>query len=64
VIVKSAKAILSTKIWCSNPLIAICITEDESILEVIEDLIKGTQFILNMDAALDKFKMKPKKLDD
>jgi hypothetical protein len=64
VIVKIAKSILSTKIWCSNPLIVICVIEDESILEVIADLIKGTQFILNMDAALDKLKMKPKKLDD
>jgi hypothetical protein len=52
------------KIWCSNPLIDICLKVDEPILELMEDLIKGTQFILNMDATLDKFKMKPKNLDD
>ncbi|MGK0494804.1 MAG: hypothetical protein ACJAU2_001185 [Maribacter sp.] len=53
-----------TKIWCFNPSTGICLKEDESILEVIEGLIKGTQFILNMDVALDKFNMKPKKLGD
>ncbi len=52
------------KIWCSNPLIDICLKVDEPILEMMIDLIKGTQFILNMDATLDKFKMKPKNLDD
>lgn len=42
------------KIWCKNPLVDICLKVDEPILHRMEDLIKGTQFTLNMDATLKK----------
>lgn len=45
------------KIWCTNPLIDICLKVDEPILNKIEDLIKGTQFILNIDDTLDEFRL-------
>lgn len=45
------------KIWCTNPLIDICLKVDGPILDKIEDLIKGTQFILNIDDTLDKFRL-------
>ena len=48
-------------IWCSNAFIDICIKVDESILHKIRDLIKGTQFMLNIDATLEKHRLKPKK---
>ena len=47
------------KIWCTNPLIDICLKVDEPILNKMEDLIKGTQFILNMDDTLDEYRLKP-----
>ena len=46
---------VSNKIWCTNPLIDICLKFNEVNLEKIEDLIIGTQFILNMDKTLKKF---------
>ncbi|MFS4467342.1 hypothetical protein [Maribacter sp. 2210JD10-5] len=48
------------KIWCSNPLIDICLKVNEPILEMMEDLIKGTHFILDMDATLEKYRVDPK----
>ncbi len=46
------------KIWCSNPLIDICLKVDESILDHMEDLIKGAQFMLDMNATLEKYRLK------
>lgn len=45
------------KIWCKNPLIDICLKVDEPILEKIEDLIRGTQFILNIDDTLEEYRL-------
>ena len=42
------------KIWTTNPLIDICLKVDGDILELMEDLILGTQFMLSMDATLKK----------
>lgn len=47
------------KIWCTNPLIDICLKVDEPILHKMEDLIKGTQFILNIDDTLEQYRLKP-----
>lgn len=49
------------KIWCSNPLVDICLKVNEPTLDLIEDLIKGTKFILNMESTLDKHKLRTKK---
>ena len=38
------------KIWCANPLIDICLKVNEPILKKMEDLIKGTLFMLDLDA--------------
>ncbi len=46
------------KIWMTSPLIDICIKVNDDILELIEDLILGTQFMLNMDATLEKHRIK------
>lgn len=48
------------KIWCTNPLIDICLKTNESILGLLEDLIKGTQFMLHMDATLNQHQLKTK----
>ena len=34
------------KIWCSNPLVDICLKMNERTLDLMEDLIRGTQFML------------------
>ncbi len=47
------------KIWCANPLIDICLKVDGPRLDQLEDLIKGTQFIMNLDATLEQYRMKP-----
>ncbi|MEI6864658.1 hypothetical protein [Flavicella sp.] len=46
---------VSNKIWCTNPLIDICLKFNDDNIQDIEDLITGTQFILNMDKTLRKF---------
>lgn len=46
------------KIWTTNPLIDTCLKVDDEILGLMEDLILGTQFILNMDATLEKYRIK------
>jgi hypothetical protein len=46
---------VSNKIWCTNPLIDICLKFNQDNIEKIEDLIIGTQFILNMDKTLKKY---------
>lgn len=45
------------KIWCSNPLVDICLKVSEPILAEMEDLVKGTQFVLNMDETLKKYRI-------
>lgn len=42
------------KIWCYNPLIDICLKVDKPILMLLEDVIKGTRFTLEVDATLAK----------
>ena len=51
------------KIWCSNPSIDICLKVEGEKLDLLEDLLKGTQFILNMDATLAKYRVKPNQRD-
>ena len=46
------------KIWTTSPLIDICLKVDDDILEHLEDLIVGSQFILNMNSTLKKHKIK------
>lgn len=46
------------KIWCNNPFIDICLKVEGENLDLLEDLIKGTRFILNMDATLEQFRLK------
>lgn len=46
------------KIWTTSPLIDTCLKVDDDILELMEDLILGTQFILNMNATLEKNSIK------
>lgn len=48
------------KIWRVNPLIDICLKVDGHYLGLLEDLIKGTRFMLDMDATLDQYRLKPK----
>lgn len=50
-----------SKIWCTNPLVEICLKVNEPVLDLLEDLIKGTQFMLNMDATLGEHDLKTKK---
>ncbi|HET8737172.1 MAG TPA: hypothetical protein VFM69_11290 [Pricia sp.] len=45
------------KIWCSNPMIDICLKVDEPSLNGLEDLLRQTFFILDMDATLQKNKL-------
>ncbi|MEM1338017.1 MAG: hypothetical protein AAGF96_09715 [Bacteroidota bacterium] len=47
------------KIWCSNSLIDLCFKVDEPILDGLQDLIKGTLFLLDMDATLEKHRLIP-----
>ena len=46
---------VSNKIWCTNPLIDICLKFNDDNIGDIEDLITGTQFILNIDETLKKY---------
>ena len=50
-----------SKIWCANPLVDICLNINEPILGLLEDLIIGTQFMLNMDATLGEHNLKTEK---
>lgn len=45
------------KIWCTNPMVDICLKVKGPGLEHLEDLILGTKFIINMDATLDEFRI-------
>ncbi|PID69494.1 MAG: hypothetical protein CR989_01365 [Flavobacteriales bacterium] len=55
---KECKGKRCKRIWTTSPLVDICLKVDDNILELIEDLILGTQFMLNMDATLEKYKIK------
>ncbi|NJB72700.1 hypothetical protein GGR42_003191 [Saonia flava] len=46
------------KIWCANPLVDICLKVNEPTLDLLEDLIKGTQFMLNIDETLDEHRLR------
>lgn len=46
------------KIWSSNPRIDICLKVEEPVLKQLEDLIKGTEFILGLDNTLEKYRLK------
>tara|TARA_B100000809_G_scaffold265832_1_gene325956 strand:+ start:6956 stop:7303 length:348 start_codon:yes stop_codon:yes gene_type:complete len=46
---------VSNKIWCTNPLIDICFKFNDTNIEEIEDLITGTQFMLDIDKTLKKY---------
>lgn len=46
------------KIWTTSPFVDICIKVNEETLELLEDLIVGTQFCLNMDATLNHYEIK------
>ena len=40
------------KIWCINPIVDVCLKVDKPILDGLEDLIKGTLFVLDMNDTL------------
>jgi hypothetical protein len=46
------------RIWTSGPLVDISLKVDEVGLDKLEDLIKGTQFIAEMDATLERYRIK------
>lgn len=46
------------KIWTTNSLIDICLKVDDDILDLMEDLILGTQFMLKMEDTLKKQNIK------
>lgn len=45
------------KIWCTNPLVDVCLKVDDAVLAEMEDLVKGTQFVLGMDETLKKYRI-------
>jgi hypothetical protein len=45
------------KIWTTNPLIDICLKVDDEILALMEDLISGTLFMLNIDDVLEEYRI-------
>lgn len=49
------------KLWCTNPLIDICLKLEGSSLNMLEDLLKGSMFMLDMKATLEKHQLKPGK---
>ncbi|MEM7484494.1 MAG: hypothetical protein AAF348_04735 [Bacteroidota bacterium] len=46
-----------SKIWCSGPMHDLCLKIDEGRLEKLEDLIVGTQFIINMNQTLEQYRI-------
>lgn len=45
------------KIWSVGPLHELYLKAHEPVLNELEDLILGTQFVLNMDKTLDQFRI-------
>ncbi|PCH74700.1 MAG: hypothetical protein COB98_09955, partial [Flavobacteriaceae bacterium] len=45
-------------IWTTSALVDFCLKVDESVLLQIEDLIVGTNFMLNMSVELEKHSIK------
>lgn len=45
------------KIWCSGPMHDLCLKIDEDRLKLLEDLIVGTQFTLNMNQTLEEYRI-------
>ncbi|QXP65035.1 MULTISPECIES: hypothetical protein [unclassified Polaribacter] len=54
----SCKGERCNKIWTTSELVDTCIKVDDTILGLLEDLILGTQFILNIDDILDEYRIK------
>ena len=52
------------RIWCSNPIVDLCLKVDETILNALEDVLRGTLFILDMEVTLEKNKLIPGNYDD
>lgn len=52
------KGATCTKIWSSSPRMDFCLKVDKPRLHELEDLIKGTQFILGLDNTLEKYRVK------
>jgi hypothetical protein len=46
-----------TKIWSVGPLHELYLKASEPVRNELEDLILGTQFVLNMDQTLDQFRI-------
>lgn len=46
------------KIWCTHPLVDICLKVDAPTLRLMEDLIRGTLFMLNLDSTLAPYRLK------
>ena len=55
---KQCKDVKLNKLWKTNSFIDICLKVDDSILGFLEDLIIGTQFMLNIDTVLDEHRIK------
>lgn len=47
------------KIWSTSPFHDLALKVDATILKELEDLIVGTQFLLNMDETLKQYRLKP-----
>lgn len=45
------------KIWCSGPFLDVCLKVNPDVLKQLEDLIRGSLFILEMDKTLDEFRI-------
>lgn len=55
---KECKDVKLNKLWKTNSFIDICLKVDDRVLSLLEDLIIGTQFMLNLDAVLDEHRIK------
>jgi len=58
--VRIVKGRPALKYGVATTLIDICLKVNKPILKKMEDLIEGSRFILNMDATLDTYRIKPK----
>lgn len=46
------------RIWCPGSLVDFCLKVDPQALRLLEDLIRGTLFIMEMDKTLDEHRIK------
>lgn len=49
------------KLWCSSPNYDFGLILDKENSSGLEDLIKGTQFLLHMNETLEEFRLRPNK---